>query len=117
MAASSSGYPPLSWGDDPNNEIVQERVDGSHTGATLPPYIDPEGLYGELHLLRILGINGPLPNRPFHIRRSVEKFVGGKIDGAFPESIHLRAESEELTSVQQAVNDESANGRNGRPGN
>lgn len=86
MAASSSGYPPLSWGDDPNNEIVQERVDGSHTGATLPPYIDPEGLYGELHLLRILGINGPLPNRPFHIRRSVEKFVGGKIDGAFPES-------------------------------
>lgn len=62
------------------------RVDGTFVGATLPTFMDPEGMYGELHLLRISGVNGPLPNRPFHIRRSVEKYVGGKIEGAFSEA-------------------------------
>lgn len=86
MAASSSGPPPISWGDGQPDIFTQGRIDGTYTGATLPSYMDPEGMYGELHLLRISGANGPLPNRPFHIRRSVEKFVGGKIEGAFPEN-------------------------------
>lgn len=86
MAASSSGPPPNSWGDGYSDDCPVGRVDGTFTGATLPSYMDPEGMYGELHLLRISGTNGPLPNRPFLIRRSVEKFVGGRIEGAFPES-------------------------------
>lgn len=86
MAASSSGPPPTSWGDGILDFPTLGRVDGTFTNATLPSYMDPEGMYGELHLLRISGVNGPLPNRPFQIRRSVEKFVGGKIEGAFPEA-------------------------------
>lgn len=86
MAASSAGPPTNSWWDGPANDNFGNRVDGSFPGSTLPPFMDPEGLHGELHLLRISGVNGPLPNKPFHIRRSVERFVSGKIDGAFPEA-------------------------------
>lgn len=86
MAANSAGPPPNSWGDGYPDNCSAGRIDGTFTGATLPSYMDPEGMHGELHLLRISGTNGPLPNRPFLIRRSVEKYVGGRIEGAFPES-------------------------------
>lgn len=55
------------------------------SGWGMPAYMDHEQLHGELHLLRISGVNGPLPNAPFMIRRSIQKFVG-KIQGAFPEA-------------------------------
>lgn len=85
MAASSSGPPPTPWWDGPENDFGGNRVDGTFSGPTLPPFMDPEGFHGELHLMRMSGVHGPLPNRPFVIRRSVEKFIGGKIEGAFPE--------------------------------
>lgn len=84
MAASSWGPTPSSWGD--GQPRVTSQIDGSYTGATLPAYMDGEQNHGELHLLRISGINGPLPNVPFIIRKSVQSFFGGRIEGAFPEA-------------------------------
>lgn len=48
--------------------------------------MNDEQNHGELHLLRISGINGPLPNVPVIIRKSVQSFIGGRIEGAFPEA-------------------------------
>lgn len=84
MAASGWGPPPNSWGDRPP-DTAGNYVDGSFAGPTLPAYMDHEQLHGELHLLRISGVNGPLPNAPFMIRRSIQNFVG-RIEGAFPEA-------------------------------
>lgn len=86
MAASSWGPTPTSWGDGPPDGLNPTQIDGSYTGATLPHYMDTEQNYGELHLLRISGVDCPLPNVPFIIRKSVQQFAGGRIEGAFPEA-------------------------------
>lgn len=82
MAANSRGPPP--WEDPPPGQ--GNYVDGSYTGPTLPPYMDTQEVCGELHLMRITGANGPLPNAPFLIRKTITQHVGGMIDGAFPEA-------------------------------
>lgn len=86
MAASSRGPTPSSWGDGPSHALNPSQIDGSYTGATLPPYMDNEQNYGALFLLRISGVDRPLPNVPFIIRKSVQQYVGGRIEGAFPEA-------------------------------
>lgn len=86
MAASSRGPTPSSWGDGPSHALNPSQIDGSYTGATLPPYMDNEQNYGALLLLRISGVDRPLPNVPFIIRKSVQQYVGGRIEGAFPEA-------------------------------
>lgn len=86
--------PPSSWGDPPpgndssfDNLTCSQRVDGSHIGPTLPPYMDKEGTHGELMILRLRGVeNRPLPTAPFLIRKSIQSFLGVKIEGAFPET-------------------------------
>lgn len=86
MAASSWGPPLSSEGDGPPGGAYSSRIDGSYTAATLPSFMDTEQNHGDLHLLRISGLDRPLPNVPFIIRKSVEHYVGGRIEGAFPEA-------------------------------
>ena len=59
--------------------------DGDFAGARLPSYMDPNGTYGAVQVLRMEATSGRLPNDPFLLRSSVEKCMGAKIDGAFPE--------------------------------
>lgn len=83
MAANASNGP--SWWDDPPPGGTS-IVDSSQTGATLPNYMDSQGLHGALHLLRLTSSEDrPLPNIPFMIRKSIEAKVG-RIDGAYKES-------------------------------
>lgn len=61
-------------------------VDGSHKGPTLPGFMDPHGMHGDLVVLKMEAVSGKLPVHPFMIRKSVETWINGKIDGAFPEN-------------------------------
>lgn len=51
----------------------------------MPQWIDQNGDYGKLTVLRLEGIKEDLPKKPFMIRKSVESFLGVKIKDAFPE--------------------------------
>lgn len=100
MAAISGNGPPW-WNDPPPGGT--NTIDNSHTGATLPSYMDPQALHGELHLLRLSGTDDrPLPNAPFLIRKSIESKVG-RIDGAFKESggTYARAYALKVRSLHQ----------------
>lgn len=63
-------------------------IDGSYTGATLPAYMDPQGLHGEIVVLKMESAieTGRLPDHPFLIRSSIENWINGEIDGAIPEA-------------------------------
>lgn len=78
-----------SWGPPPGGEAPPGQgnyIDGSYAGPTLPAYMDAQETHGDLHLMRITGANGPLPNAPFLIRKSITQHVGAMIEGAFPEA-------------------------------
>lgn len=61
---------------------------GSYAGQRLPTYMDKDGTSGPLQVLKMqaVGENATLPNDPFLLRLSVEKCIGGPIDGAFKEN-------------------------------
>lgn len=81
--ATGLGGPP--WGDYP--PLLQDQGGSYHPGPTMPRFMDRDGFYGELRFLRIQGVDGkPLPVAPFMIRKSIHKWAGGRIEGAFPES-------------------------------
>lgn len=83
--ATGLGGPSKNWDDPPSNGGMM--IDGSCSGATLPAYMDPNQEYGPMHILRIQGVNGSkLPEAPFMIRKSIEAFLGSRIEGAFPEA-------------------------------
>lgn len=86
MATGPGGPPP--WDEaPPSGRDVSRRIAGSYPRATLPAFMDSEGTYGDLHVLRIQGLDKkPLPNAPFMIRKSIQAFLGAKIEGAYPES-------------------------------
>ena len=70
MAAASSGDP-----------------GGSFRGRRLPQYMDPNNEFGQLTYLQLCGKDGAtLPKNPFIIGTSVEKCVGGFIEGATSEA-------------------------------
>lgn len=81
MALAPDEFP--SFGDPGGGS--SNFFDGDFAGARLPNYMDPEGTYGAIQVLRMEATSGRLPNDPFLLRSSVEKCVGAKIDGAFPE--------------------------------
>lgn len=59
---------------------------GEYTGRRLPDFMDRDGISGPLQILRMQAINGSLPNDPFLLRLSVEKYIGGPIVGAYKEN-------------------------------
>ena len=70
MAAASSGDP-----------------GGSSGGRRLPQYMDPSNEFGQLTFLQLSGKDeATLPKNPFLIGTSVEKFLGGSIEGAASEA-------------------------------
>lgn len=77
-----SGTDPFPNGDaGPSN-----RRDGEFAGPLFPEWGDPNGNHGQLVMLRMEAAEGSLPNAPFLLRKSVEAYLGVKIDGAYPES-------------------------------
>ncbi|XP_065081026.1 uncharacterized protein LOC135703674 [Ochlerotatus camptorhynchus] len=79
-----AGFPPLPGdpGGGPSN-----RIDGTYAGATLPSYMDPNGDHGKLIILKLEpAVGKKLPDHPFTLRTSIERRVGGKIEGAFSEA-------------------------------
>lgn len=74
---------PGGGGNSPRN-----MFQGTYAGQRLPTYMDKEGIAGSLQVLKMqaVGENTSLPNDPFLLRLSVEKCVGGPIDGAFKEN-------------------------------
>lgn len=77
------GYPPLPG--DPGGGIPS-LIDGTYTGPSLPRFMDPHGDHGPLVILRMEPVSGKMPDHPFVLRQSIEKCVGGKIEGAIPEA-------------------------------
>lgn len=70
-----------------SGSTVEKKIDGSHTCATLPSFMDPHGVHGQLEILRIQGVDkAPLPDAPFLIRKSIQAFLGSPIEGAYPEA-------------------------------
>lgn len=51
----------------------------------MPSFMDPNGNYGELVILKMEPVNGNMPDHPFTLRQSIERRVNGKIEGAIPE--------------------------------
>ncbi|XP_065083126.1 uncharacterized protein LOC135705361 [Ochlerotatus camptorhynchus] len=99
--ATDMGDPPSWWDQpDPGGSMRNQR------GPTLPNYMDPEGNHGGIRILRIQGAGGangqPLPNRPFIIRKSIQQFVNGKIESAFPEG-QGRSYALKVRSAQQYI--------------
>lgn len=78
----AEGFPPL--GDPGGGSSTY--IDGSYTGATLPTYMDPKGDHGELAILKLEPVHGKLPDHPFILRASIERWINGKIDRAIPEA-------------------------------
>lgn len=81
--ALSAGFPPIPGDPGGGNSNF---IDGTYTGATLPWYMDPKGNHGELIVLRMEPVKGKMPDHPFILRKSIEKRVNGKIEGAMPEA-------------------------------
>lgn len=62
------------------------QFDGTFTGRTFPEYMDPEGRFSALTILRLQGKNKKaLPKKPYMIRKTIEKCAGGKIEGGYSE--------------------------------
>lgn len=77
-----SGTDPFPIGDaGPSN-----RRDGEFAGPLFPEWGDPNGNHGKLVMLRMEAVTGNLPDAPILLRKSVESFLGEKVDGAYPES-------------------------------
>lgn len=84
----ANGYPlllgdpggPGGRGGGPSNYI-----NGDYTGARLPHYMDNDGTAGQLQYLKMQAVSGQIPQDPFLLRLSVEKCIGGQIDGAYKE--------------------------------
>lgn len=87
--ALANGFPPLlgdpggpgGGGGGPSN-----RVNGEYTGRLLPSFMDQAGTAGELRFLKMEAVSGTIPQDPFLLRLSVEKFINGPIDGAYKEN-------------------------------
>lgn len=82
----------MEWAPDPFPPIGDQGggcssnfFDGEFAGALLPGYLDKEGTRGSIQVLRMQAVVGVLPCNPFVMRKTIEKCVGTKIDGAFPE--------------------------------
>lgn len=85
--ASSSGWPPDGSHFPPLSQELSAKNMLGPGRRTMPDFMDPDGAFGQLQILRIQGKNGaPLPIVPFIIRRSIQRIVGGRIEGAFPEA-------------------------------
>lgn len=80
--ALDRGFPPLPGVDRGGTTYI----DGSYAGATLPSFMDPLGNHGEIVVLKLEPVCGKLPEHPFLLRKSVENWINGKIEGAFPEA-------------------------------
>lgn len=77
-----SGTDPFPIGDvGPSN-----RRDGEFTGPLFPEWGDPTGSHGQLVMLRMEAVEGTLPPAPILLRKSVEAYLGARVDGAYPES-------------------------------
>lgn len=85
---SASEPPPNPPGDsgDPGGSYTRNKRSGECTDRLLPSFMDPQGTAGELQFLRIRAVSGQIPNDPFLLRLSVEKYLGGQISGAFKEN-------------------------------
>nr|AAF20018.1 gag-like protein [Aedes aegypti] len=59
--------------------------DGEFAGPRFPEWGDPQGNYGQLVMMRMEAVSGNLPQAPFLLRKSVESYLGAKVDGAYPE--------------------------------
>lgn len=70
---------------DPGGRRPSNLFDGEYAGSLLPEYLDTEGTRGPIQVLRLKAVDGKLPQNPFVLRKSIERCVGTKIDGAFPE--------------------------------
>lgn len=89
--ALANGFPPLlgdpggpgggGGGTGPSN-----KINGEYTGRLLPSFMDHAGTSGELRFLKMEAVSGSLPQDPFLLRLSVEKFISGPIDGAYKEN-------------------------------
>lgn len=85
----ANGYPlrlgdpggPGGGGGGPSN-----LINGEYTGARLPHYMDRDGTAGQLQYLKMQAVSGQIPQDPFLLRLSVEKCIGGQIDGAYKEN-------------------------------
>lgn len=85
VAVVNMGEPdPNPGGSDP--PASGGTINGTVTRRTVPIWMDPKCDYGELTLLRMEAVNGRLPRNPFTIRASIDRCVGEKITGAFPEA-------------------------------
>lgn len=76
----AEGFPPLLG--DPGGGTA---YNGLTTGPTLPGFMDPTGEHGNLVLLKLEPVYGKMPDNPFTLRTSIEKWVKGKIAGATPQ--------------------------------
>lgn len=80
-------FPPFDDpGGGPSDASARNIIHGSYAGRTVPTWLDPSDEHGKLTVLKLEGENGPLPSKPFLLRTSVEKWIGGKIEGAFREN-------------------------------
>lgn len=80
-------FPPFDDpGGGPSDDSARNIIHGSYAGRTVPTWLDPSDEHGKLTVLKLEGENGPLPSKPFLLRTSVEKWIGGKIEGAFREN-------------------------------
>lgn len=97
MVTGPGGPPP--WGEAPQLDgAISRRVAGSFSRATLPAFMDRDGMYGDLHVLRLQGVNkNVLPHAPFMIRKSIQAHLGANIEGAYPE---------ECPPLRKAANDD-----------
>lgn len=69
------------WDTGPVN-----RRDGEFTGPLFPEWGDKDGNLGQLVMLRMEAVEGSLPAAPILLRKSVESYLGVKVDAAYPEA-------------------------------
>lgn len=62
------------------------KLDGTYRRKTLPSWMEEDSSSGDLQILRLEAVNRALPKNPFIIRASIEQWINGKIEGAFPEN-------------------------------
>lgn len=102
--ALSEGFPPLPG--DPGGGTLN-YIHGTYVGPTVPSYMDPAGDLGELIVLKVEPVHGKMPDNPFTLRNSIERFINGKIEGAIPEAqgstyalkVRSRSQIEKLFSM------------------
>lgn len=83
------GFPPLPG--DPGGPVGKSgspsnRVNGEYTGPRYPDFMDRDGTAGPLQFLKMQAVSGAIPQDPFLLRLSVEKYLGGPIEGAYKEN-------------------------------